>query len=372
LKIYEKVKILFKNKAGVETKLLWVNYDGFEVNPVEIRDRETIPQDTYPGHVFRIRVVDSDVLLLTYVVPRTAPGDRVLVLPCDEMGGTMLGTERWPEFDALVHSPDMPCSGPSSNWSCVRYVSPEEVKKRDPSLYGYHADELGTTPYEVGQTVDHVFSWQDRYILNATPYEGGGYLKMNMTENLKKLIYPWYQERKMDSIQRHQDIPGGFTNNHKAFFDIIYLSAHAEKKLAIVKEMKQILEWWTKMRLRHSETFGVRIYRRDAMLVNHVDRQDTHVASAVIQVGQKVDPDGGWPLEVLHSLRPGRKEVYLQPGEMVLYEGARIHHGRPMRFRGKEFGNIFTHFAPISWYGLDQSRPNPHFDAEKAAQRPEL
>jgi hypothetical protein len=51
-----------------------------------------------------------------------------------------------------------------------------------------------------------------------------------------------------------------------------------------VKEMQQVLQWWTKMRLRHTSTFGVRVYRRDSMLINHVDRMDTHLASAVLQV----------------------------------------------------------------------------------------
>ena len=39
--------------------------------------------------------------------------------------------------------------------------------------------------------------------------------------------------------------------------------------------------------------------------------------------------------------------VYLQPGDMVLYEGAYFKHGRPMRFKGNMFANIFTHFAPF-------------------------
>ena len=84
------------------------------------------------------------------------------------------------------------------------------------------------------------------------------------------------------------------------------------------------------------------------MLIDHVDRMDTHLArwllhaiscstrvtcgcwivggSAVLQVHQEVDSDGGWPLEVL--LPDGNVgEVYLQPGEMVLYEGAWLRHG---------------------------------------------
>ena len=43
----------------------------------------------------------------------------------------------------------------------------------------------------------------------------------------------------------------------------------------------------------------------------------------------------------------GCGEVYLQPGGMVLYEGARFIHGRPMRFNGTNFANIFSHFRPL-------------------------
>merc|ERR1712151_617237 len=128
----------------------------------------------------------------------------------------------------------------------------------------------------------------------------------------------------------------------------------------IVSEMKEVLQWWTKQHLKHTMTFGLRVYRRGSMLINHLDRQDTHVASAVIQVGQS-GVDEGWPLEVVHPHKPGLKEVYMQPGEMVLYEGARLQHGRPMRFVGEEFGNIFSHFVPDNWHGVERAMENPHF-----------
>ena len=86
------------------------------------------------------------------------------------------------------------------------------------------------------------------------------------------------------------------------------------------------------------------------MLIDHVDRMDTHLASAVIQVDQKVDENGGWPLELL--LANGTvAEVYTQPGEVILYEGAWLRHGRPMRLRGDEFANLFSHFSPLDWDG---------------------
>jgi hypothetical protein len=71
-------------------------------------------------------------------------------------------------------------------------------------------------------------------------------------------------------------------------------------------------------RLRHTSTFGLRIYKRGSMLINHLDIASSHLASAVIQVGQSVDTNGGWPLEVMDPDGSGAlSEVYLQPGEMV-------------------------------------------------------
>ena len=54
-------------------------------------------------------------------------------------------------------------------------------------------------------------------------------------------------------------------------------------------------------------------------------------------------------------------EVYMQPGEMVLYEGGRFRHGRPMRFDGESFANIFSHFSPGDWKG---PRKSPVYDGK--------
>merc|ERR1711879_459309 len=132
------------------------------------------------------------------------------------------------------------------------------------------------------------------------------------TDRMKAVLYPWYEERMLDSVKRHEDIPGGFSNINVKPMDKLNMD-HAVL-LTIQDEMRAVLEWWTGMLLHHMATFGVRIYRRDSMLINHLDRQETHIASAVIQVGQKVDEDGAWPLEVYHPHKPGLSEVYLQPG----------------------------------------------------------
>ena len=60
------------------------------------------------------------------------------------------------------------------------------------------------------------------------------------------------------------------------------------------------------------------------------------------QIDQKVDTE--WPLTVIdHN---GRKDkVYLKKGEMVLYESAKVIHGRQFHLDGDFFENLFIHFT---------------------------
>lgn len=48
------------------------------------------------------------------------------------------------------------------------------------------------------------------------------------------------------------------------------LDAFQSVRRKIVAHMKDVLEWWTKRPLEHTSTYGMRIYKRQAMLVNHV------------------------------------------------------------------------------------------------------
>merc|ERR1712039_15286 len=103
---------------------------------------------------------------------------------------------------------------------------------------------------------------------------------------MKAELYPWYQERLADSMITHPVIPGYVTNSHVVLMDKIEMDHFADKRAALIAEMQDVLEWWTGTQLYHTTTFGVRIYRRGSFLVNHLDRQKTHIASAVLQVAQ--------------------------------------------------------------------------------------
>ena len=64
---------------------------------------------------------------------------------------------------------------------------------------------------------------------------------------------------------------------------------------------------------------------------------------ASFQIDQKVDRE--WPLLVIDH-QGARRKIYLQPGQMLLYESAKLPHGRQFPFRGDFFDNLFVHFRP--------------------------
>ena len=92
-------------------------------------------------------------------------------------------------------------------------------------------------------------------------------------------------------------------------------------------------------------------YTQGATLDAHVDRVETHAASAIINVAQS-DPTKPWPLRILDH---GGKahDVTLKPGEVLLYESARLQHSRPTPLEGDWFANVFVHFHTTGALGID-------------------
>jgi hypothetical protein len=101
------------------------------------------------------------------------------------------------------------------------------------------------------------------------------------------------------------------------------------------------------MELQQTSSYGVRLYQNGSSLVMHHDRIKTHVISSIVHIAHKYDNNSEpWPIQIedhqgtLHS-------VSLQPGEMLFYESAKCLHGRMEELKGKYYGSIFLHYAPV-------------------------
>jgi len=335
--------IVWNSRLPFDCFIYWVDLNGEEKAPGVLPAFETQTGNSYNGHAFRVRTFHGVLIAEARVIKDSNKIQKIETCGDIESVETQLYEEgRAEEYESLMLN--NPCEGPSSDWSCVRKLDEEEYNARNPDEYGFTKAE---SPHREGVTIDYGYVKQIPSIPKVS--QGPGYLHMKMPPKMWKLLKEWFNNNR-GAIETHEAIPGGYTNNEWLGMTKLNLDGFPEIRSQIVREMQSVLQWWCDLRLKHTSTYGVRIYRRDSMLIDHVDRQDTHLASAVLQVAQTTDADGGWPLEVL---LPNKTvgEVYLQPGEMVLYEGAWIRHGRPKRFKGDEFANVFTHFAPLEWKG---------------------
>ena len=85
----------------------------------------------------------------------------------------------------------------------------------------------------------------------------------------------------------------------------------------------------------------------------HVDRPRTHVVSAIVHVANDLAPGQRWPLRIF-SHDGTLHKIDFAPGDVVLYESARLVHGRPLALPGNEYANLFLHFRPRGW---EKTRP---------------
>ena len=139
---------------------------------------------------------------------------------------------------------------------------------------------------------------------------------------------------------------------------LVFLNENIMNTMAQV--LQPLVEHWCKCKLERTAIYGIREYYRGNILRNHVDRVATHVISVIIQVDQDLGGAEDWLLEVI-DYKGKRQHVKLLPGEMLLYESAKLIHGRPAMFKGRRFANAFMHFRPITGWDYTTGEDNAFF-----------
>jgi hypothetical protein len=315
----------------------WVNSNGQEIAVGTTADGEPFSTNSFHGHVFRAYSFPLRVLLAQHRVSKDS--DRMDIAPCGD------ATEQYAAVQA-ARDPNLlksltvnkECSGPSRTWSCVHVPS-----ERPTDLYGFQPGQV-PSGRSLHQTKDDGYvSHRDSIIRYTLP--GPGFQIVRQPAEMHAILLNFLERyRKEGKIEAHDKIPGDYMNDD--FVKILKADLDSDWgfRLKILEYMTPIMEAWANSTLEHTSTYGIRVYQRGSLLLDHIDRHSTHIISAVVQVDQ--DCDEGWPLTA--EGEDGTKyEVYLQPGDMVLYEGARIFHGRSKVSQCNQMANFFSHFRPI-------------------------
>ena len=196
-----------------------------------------------------------------------------------------------------------------------------------------------------------IWTGQQRHLLNlkqplVTPnLTETGFLKRQIpSEWYEKLVY-FYRTNQAHRIVENWPHIDSVVNHDEIATTIIPLSEHV--KQTVSRGLQDLMEEWCGVQLEMTSFYGIREYYRGNILRNHVDRVETHVISAILQVEQDLGEGESWPLEFI-DYSGDRQEVMLKPGEMLLYESAKLIHGRPKTFTGNLFANVFLHYKPLS------------------------
>lgn len=180
-------------------------------------------------------------------------------------------------------------------------------------------------------------------------FTASGLHKIEMPKPVFEKVNRFYHKNREKLTDEY--VEGGFIfggNNaakkRKTSSSVINLTP--ELRQEVHDALKPLMEDWCGQTLEPTFVYGIREYHNGAVLKMHRDRIDTHIISAIINVDQDTDED--WPL-VIEDNYYRTHHIMIKPGEVILYEGGRLLHGRPIMFEGQSFANMFCHFKPADY-----------------------
>lgn len=171
------------------------------------------------------------------------------------------------------------------------------------------------------------------------PYLGLGFKKAPLEPHLFARLQAHFREN-VERFRPEGPVDEIRTTAHQTIPTLIFDDDAFNARLA--EELRPFHEAWAGMSLALSHCYGIRCYQRGTFLYKHVDRQP-HFVSSTICVDHALDSP--WPLSI-SSLDGQVSQIDLAPGELVLYEGTRLAHGRPYPLHGDFYAGIFLHYFP--------------------------
>jgi len=179
-------------------------------------------------------------------------------------------------------------------------------------------------------------------------YSEIGFKKLRVPEIAWEAIKKFYETNKNAEVPEKWPRGNTYTNSwdvptYMISFENKNLRGGIDTKQHIWNTLRPIIEDWTGHKLTETSLYGIRVYKRGAVLATHVDRLPL-VSSCIIQVAQDVDEP--WPVEV-YDHHGKAHNVTMVPGDMVLYESHTVLHGRPFPLNGSNYANIFVHYIPV-------------------------
>ena len=198
--------------------------------------------------------------------------------------------------------------------------------------------------------------------MKMTNYTETGFVRVHVAEEeaFQDLVKYWED----DVVQIKDEIwslSGTYLNywdtqtSMKNIEDAVQYVDHSNDLKSRLSDMvQQAVEDWIGSDVLPCSMYGIRIYSNGAMIPPYVD-QSPLVLTAILNVDQQIDEE--WPLEIVDH-EGNELNILMNPGDMLIYEGQSIRHGRPYPMKGNYVANVYFHFVPSSASRADFNEGN--------------
>lgn len=178
---------------------------------------------------------------------------------------------------------------------------------------------------------------------------GYAIIRKVLPETICNLYYSYVISRLKKSKYKMEETPesyntaydgwqGGRLEGEKSFN--FYGDDYTE---VILEALKPYVEQHTGLQL-HSTYGFLRVYATTDILPMHVDRKSCTV-SCSLSIGHNIenlDKDYIWPFKV--EIDSKEKDLELNIGDIIIYKGCELVHGRPDPFPGNNHAQAFLHY----------------------------
>lgn len=191
------------------------------------------------------------------------------------------------------------------------------------------------------RSVDPLPTYMKSVNEHVAPLTRKGFIKSTIPAQLHNLLLEFYLQNRPAS--ENKDVPEFIQGKEgKAPGVRIQLTDDLQQQVHVA--LQPIVEAWVGDYVTPTHVYGVCEYHHGSVLKQRRDNLETHVASVILNIDQAVSDD--WPLTIEdHHYR--RHSIVLKPGEMILYEGARLLHGQPSALNGTRYASVFVHFKCV-------------------------
>jgi len=206
---------------------------------------------------------------------------------------------------------------------------------------------------EIQRTMSHEWSRAHRVKRTFTKL---GFKKGRMPNDLWNSIQSYYYNNRQNKVREEWEIDskGLYVNWWEK--DVYMISVPWGLKKYWQRRIMKLVEAWVGIKLELTDIYGMRQYEEGARLLTHVDREETHAASMIINIAQSSIREP-WPLQI-YDFANRLHEIVMDEGDIVYYESARCLHGRMKPLKGEFYVNMFAHYRPpgdSNWF----LKPNP-------------